>query len=249
MTIEKTQLAIDIGNTRQKAAVFSNDGDIINIVDEPSLSLETVADLLATYHVGSSIMASVGAGRPDLEELLGQRTRFVRFSHATPLPIGMKYETPETLGLDRIANAVAAHAQFPHNHVLSIQAGTCLVMDFVTADGAYLGGSISPGIEMRFKALNMLTERLPKVEKRIPENFIGKSTEESILSGVLFGISDEINCAIERYQRQYGEIKVILTGGNSNDVLNSINFTIFATSNFVLKGLHKILIFNEKSNI
>ena len=171
------------------------------------------------------------------------------FSHKTSLPICIKYKTPETLGLDRIANAVAANALFPNENVLSIQAGTCLVMDFVTKDAEYLGGSIAPDLEMRFSALHHFTKRLPLVKKQKINYFIGKTTEESIRSGVLNGIADEINGAIERYREQFGELKIILTGGNKNDLENSIKSTIFAAPNLVLNGLHKILTFNAKAHL
>ena len=249
MTAEKKYLAIDIGNTRQKAAVFTSNGDIITLINEPSLSLETTADLVSKYQIDSSILSNVGQQREDLSDHLSRHTNFVQFSHATPLPIKIEYETPDTLGLDRIANAVAAHAQFPDSAALSIQAGTCLVMDFITADGRYWGGSISPGLEMRFKALAQFTHQLPFVKTQIPSDFIGKSTESSISSGVFNGFIDEINGTISRYEERFGDIKIILTGGNREEVFNSIKFTIFATSNFVLQGLFKILIFNEQRKI
>ena len=242
-------IAIDIGNTLQKAAVFSANGEMLSLVAEPSLPTETVNSLLDEYSISHSILSSVGAERPDIQRLLSDRTHLTRFNHTTPLPIHIDYRTPETLGLDRLACAVAAHALFPTENVLAIQAGSCLVTDFVTADGHYLGGSISPGVDMRFAALHHFTERLPQI-KRQPVNLLtGQTTEESILSGVMNGITDEINGVIERYRQQYGSIKVVFTGGNKDDLQNSIKFTIFAASNIVLLGLYKILIFNAKGKI
>lgn len=239
-------LAVDIGNTLQKAALFSPDGTIIELKEEPNLPLETVADWVSTFDISAAIASSVGEKRDDITHFLSGATQLVQFSHSTPLPIQIDYKTPDTLGLDRIANAVAAHAQFPHNHTLSIQAGTCLVLDFVTRDGRYLGGSISPGLEMRLRALQHFTQRLPKVEKSAIDFYIGGTTEESILSGVINGLSDEINGAILRYSKDFNDLKVILTGGNQEDLQNSIKYSIFAASNFVLIGLYKILIHNVK---
>lgn len=239
-------LAVDIGNTLQKVAVFSTDGRIIELKEEPDLPLEIVADWVSTFNIRAAIVSNVGEKRDDITNYLSERTKLVQFTHNTPLPIQINYATPNTLGLDRIANAVAAHTQFPHNHTLSIQAGTCLVIDFVTRDGHYMGGSISPGLEMRLKALQHFTQRLPKVEKRPISHYIGQTTEESILTGVINGMSDEINGAIHRYSLDFHNLKIILTGGNKEDLRNSIKYNIFAASNFVLIGLYKILIHNVK---
>ena len=242
-------LAIDIGNTLQKAAVFSDDGEILTLVAEPELTTDTVNKLLDEYAISHSILSSVGVERTDIQQLLSDRTHLTRFDHTTPLPIRIDYRTPETLGLDRLACAVAAHALFPTENALAIQAGSCLVTDFVTADGRYLGGSISPGVDMRFAALHHFTQRLPQVERESIQFLTGQTTEESILSGVMNGIADEINGVIERYRQQYGSVKVVFTGGNKDDLQNSIKFTIFAASNIVLLGLYKILIFNAKGKI
>jgi type III pantothenate kinase len=242
-------IAIDIGNTLQKAAVFSDDGEMLTLIAEPELQPDMVTKLLNEYPVSHSIMSSVGAERPDLQQLLSERTQLTQFTHTTPLPIHIDYKTPETLGLDRIASTTAAHALFPNENVLVIQAGSCLVTDFVTADGHYLGGSISPGVDMRLAALHHFTKRLPQVERKNINILIGRTTEESILTGVMHGIADEINGVIERYRQQYGVSKIVFTGGNKDDLQNSIKFPIFAASNLVLLGLYKILIINAKSKI
>lgn len=242
-------LAIDIGNTRQKAAVFSSEGEQLAVVSEQLLPTATISQLIEQYKVTHSILSSVGVERTDIRQLLAERTLLTDFTHSTPLPTIIDYQTPQTLGLDRIASAVAAHSFFPHENVLAIQAGTCLVTDFVTADGHYLGGSISPGLDMRLAALHHFTQRLPKVERQPVSKLTGTTTEESILNGVTYGIVDEINGIIERYQQQYETIKVVFTGGNKDDLQNSIKFPIFAASNIVLYGLYKILIFNAKGKI
>ncbi len=242
-------IAIDIGNTLQKVAVFSDEGEMLTLVAEPDLQSDTIAKLLDEYPIHHSILSSVGVERSDIQELLSERTSLLRFTHATPLPICTDYQTPETLGLDRLACAVAAHSLFPTDNVLAIQAGSCLVTDFVTADGHYLGGSISPGVDMRLAALHHFTKRLPLVERTSVHSLTGKTTEESILTGVIHGMEDEINGVIERYRQHYGDLKIVFTGGNKDDLQNSIKFTIFAASNIVLLGLYKILIFNAKGKI
>ena len=242
-------LTIDIGNTLQKAAVFSEDGNSLYHIEKECLSKNDLAPLIEQYAIRHSIVSNVGEEAHELVSFLAKSTDLLVFSHNTPLPIRLRYETPETLGLDRIANAVAANALFPNENVLSIQAGTCLVMDFVTKEGDYLGGSIAPGLEMRFSALHHYTKRLPLVGKEGEHPLVGASTETSIRSGVVNGLCHEIDGAVGHYREQYGDLRIVLTGGNKNDLENSIKSTIFAAPNLVLYGLYKILIFNVKAHL
>lgn len=242
-------LTIDIGNTLQKAAVFSEEGKMLFFFEKEKLTKDDISPIFTEFSIEGSILSSVGETADDLKLFLKESSNLLVFDHTTPLPIAIRYGTPETLGLDRIANAVAANALFPNENVLSIQAGTCLVMDFVTKEAEYLGGSIAPGIEMRFAALHHFTKRLPLVSKEGAPPFIGTTTETSIRSGVIHGICNEIDGAVERYKTQFGEVKVILTGGNKNDLENSIKSTIFAAPNLVLYGLYKILTFNAEAHI
>ena len=175
---------------------------------------------------------------------LDERTRLQRFSASCLLPIHIQYATPKTLGTDRIANAVGANALYPNRNVLSIMAGTCLVADFVNDKGEYMGGSIAPGVRMRFQALSEFTARLPLVEPEIIDFLVGDNTENSILSGVMNGITQEIDGIIRQYSRHYNRLKVILSGGDAELLQNFIKKRIFAAQNPVLVGLHKILILN-----
>jgi type III pantothenate kinase len=155
------------------------------------------------------------------------------------------YQSAETLGLDRIANAVGAAALYPAQNVLSIQVGTCLVCDVVNEKGEYLGGSISPGIKMRFEALNYNTKKLPLLrEPYAPSYFLGTDTYSSIGSGVINGICFEIEGFIAHYQAHYAPLVVILTGGDALFLQNSIKNTIFAAPNVVLTGLNEIIKYN-----
>ena len=242
-------LTIDIGNTLQKTAVFAEDGNMLFYCEKERLSANDLAPLIEKYAIVHSVLSSVGEEATTLVSFLEKNTNLLVFNHKTPLPIHLRYETPETLGLDRIANAVAANALFPNENVLSIQAGTCLVMDFVTKEGEYLGGSIAPGLEMRFSALSHYTKRLPLVGKEGDRPLVGASTETSIRSGVVNGLCHEIDGAVGRYREQYGDLRIVLTGGNKNDLENSIKSTIFAAPNLVLYGLYKILIFNVEARL
>ena len=242
-------LTIDIGNTLQKAAVFSEDGKMLFYNEKERLTESDLRPLLEKHIIKHSILSSVGEEAGELFSFLEKETKLLVFNHHTPLPIRLCYETPETLGLDRIANAVAAHALFPNENVLSIQAGTCLVMDFVTKEGLYLGGSIAPGLDMRFTALHHYTKRLPLIGKEGDRPLVGASTGTSIRSGVVNGLCHEIDGTVEDYRERYGELRIILTGGNKNDLENSIKNTIFAAPILVLYGLYKILIFNVEAHL
>ena len=133
-----------------------------------------------------------------------------------------------------------------NNNVLIIDAGTCITFDFVTKDNDYLGGAISPGIRLRYKALNNLTANLPLLETTQPLTIIGNSTETAIHSGIVFGIINEIDGTIDYYKQKYPDLTVILTGGDTNFLSNQLKNSIFANSNFLLEGLNFILDYNSK---
>lgn len=240
-------LIIDIGNSLHKWAVFSPEGNVLESQRLQNLTVETVRQILNRYTISHSICSAVGHFDESIVALLQTHTHYVRFSCDTHLPIELCYETPHTLGLDRIANAVGASTLFPQQNVLSIQVGTCLVFDLVNSKGQYLGGSISPGLEMRFKALHHFTEKLPYVKKREIDFFIGNSTQHSIESGVIHGMIDEINGAVNRYDTVLNDLKIILTGGDAEFFHNSIKSAIFAPQNLVLLGLYKILLLNAEN--
>jgi type III pantothenate kinase len=237
-------IVIDIGNTLRKIAVFSENGVIIRLFSEKQLTIPFFERLLKDYSIQRAIVSSVGAGDEDALDWLDAHTRLVRFAHTCQLPITLKYATPETLGTDRLANAVGANALHPGENVLSIMAGTCLVADFVNADGEYLGGSIAPGLRMRFQALEHFTARLPLIEPEESAPLIGNTTKTSILSGVINGMAAEIDGLIDRYQEQYSNVKVLFSGGDSEQLLNSVKKRIFAAQNPILLGLYKILVLN-----
>ena len=163
-------LVVDIGNTLQKVAVFSEKGVLLSLYSEKKLSISFLETLFRQYSIGRAIVSSVREEDNPALRWLEEKTQLFRFSAACRLPIRIQYATPETLGTDRIANAVGANALYPNRNVLSLMAGTCLVADFVNEKGEYLGGSIAPGVRMRFQALSKFTARLPKVE---PQNIDG----------------------------------------------------------------------------
>ena len=180
-----------------------------------------------------------------LEYLNGDFTQFIELDHLTPLPIANLYETPETLGKDRIAVAVGANELFPNQNVLVIDAGTAITYDFVSAENQYLGGNISPGLQMRFKALNQFTDKLPLVDSSAYFSEIGKNTKEAIRGGVQNGILFEIEKTIEIFAEKYEDLQVILTGGDSAFLSQMLNADVLVHLNLTLIGLNRILEFNS----
>lgn len=237
-------LIIDIGNTLQKCAIFdSSDNELLyNAVEV--ISINYLTQLFQKFKIEHAILSSVGNTDIDLISFLKEKTNCIIFDHHTKIPITINYDTFESLGLDRIANVVGAASFFPGEDCLSIQAGTCIVYDFIDKEGVFQGGAISPGINMRFKALHEQTKNLPLLEKENVNYFIGKNTQQSIESGVINGVIFEIMGQIETYKLQFNPLKVVITGGDMFFLQNSIKNQIFATPNLVLIGLNKILKLN-----
>ena len=237
-------LVIDIGNTLQKCALFDSNDQIGFFEAVETISIPYLIDLFQKYKIQNAIYSSVGKIDQEIINFLNNKTHFVILNQNLPLPITIDYSNSATLGLDRIANGVGAASLFPNQNCLSIQVGTCIVYDFVNKNGIYQGGAISPGIDMRFKALQMQTQNLPLIEKEHIDILIGKDTQQSIKSGVINGVIFEIDGQIEAYHRNFEDLKVVLTGGDMFFLKNSIKNQIFAIPNLVLFGLNKILKLN-----
>ena len=167
------------------------------------------------------------------------------FTHEMPIPIENLYETPHTLGVDRLAAVIEAHSAQPGHPKLVIDAGTCITIDFIDEHGRYKGGNISPGIDMRLDALHTYTSKLPKIEREGEILALGKNTETAIRSGVLRGIEHEINGYIQQFLKIYPSLLVFLTGRIEISFETKLKSVIFADSFLVLKGLNRILEYNE----
>lgn len=238
-------LIIDIGNTTSKVAVFDHQNIVFHDVykDIETASLEKITK---EFSIESSILSNVRNNSLELEDYLSKKTNLVEFNSKTKIPINIAYKTPETLGKDRIALAVAASKSYPQKNTLIIDIGTCITYDFVDKTATYYGGSISPGIELRAKALNLFTGKLPLVDFKTKNkiDFIGNSTENSIKSGIFYGIQFEILKTIEEYQNNSDDLNTIITGGNFQVFDLESKNRIFADKFFLLKGLNEILKFN-----
>ncbi|MDR1345857.1 MAG: type III pantothenate kinase [Bacteroidales bacterium] len=239
-------LIIDVGNNRQKVAVFDAAGEMVAMQIYKSLNMEDIIDIFYVYNIRRSILSSVIGCNVELERFLQLSSEYHRFTHNSKLPVQLCYATPQTLGLDRIACAVAAHQLYDHHSSLIVQAGTCLVFDFIDSDGNYYGGSISPGLNMRLAALHQHTANLPLIPLEKIDYFLGRTTQQSIKSGVINGTIYEIEGFIKNYQSRYNGLKVLITGGDGEFLQKSVKDSIFVGSNFVLKGLHKILQLNAE---
>jgi len=169
---------------------------------------------------------------------------FIQLNASVPLPIKNEYESKETLGLDRIANVAGVRYFFQNKNVLVFDVGTAMTIDFITKNNEYLGGNISPGLEMRFKALHNFTHALPLLEQSESYEFFGKNTQEAIISGVQQGIIYEIEGYIRSFHNKYSQIQNIITGGNADFFEKKLNYPIFAVKNLSLFGLNRILQYN-----
>ena len=240
-------LVIDVGNTLVKIAVFDR-GQIISIDSYNDINEDVVNDLLNKFHdIKACIVGSVRDLSIDLKSTLPEKIRCLFLGPETPLPIKHEYTSIETLGADRIAAVVATNKAYPGKNLLVIEAGTCITYDFIDAKGIYYGGSISPGIGLRFAALHNFTDKLPLIEPVKDPALIGNSTESSIQSGVINGIKAELLGIISGYENNYKNLTVIISGGNLDYFDKNLKNNIFAVPNIVLTGLNTILEFNDKN--
>ncbi|MFY0605681.1 MAG: type III pantothenate kinase [Cyclobacteriaceae bacterium] len=242
MEKDRSNVIVDIGNSRIKVAIFQ--GEHL----QNKWTVESISEIssLALSHSASWIVSSVRKNQAEINDFLEDRN-YLFLTHQTPLPISLDYKTPETLGVDRIAAAVAGNQLHPHGCVV-IDAGTCLTIEHVDAQGVYRGGVISPGLIMRMKAMHTFTDGLPDISENwqnIPLNEMGKSTYGCLMKGAFEGIIHELNGYIEVLKKDNPRLGVILTGGDAKYFETKLKAPIFADLNLVLKGLNTILNYNK----
>ena len=238
-------LIIDIGNTAAKVALFDG-GEMVEVLTESNQSLDCLEALCAKYPVEQGIVATViDLSERVLAALVALPFPLLWLDSKTPLPVTNLYETPETLGYDRMAAVVGANEQYPRRDILVIDAGTCITYEFIDSKGQYHGGNISPGMQMRFKALHQFTGRLPLVDTNGRKLPMGRDTETAIRAGVMKGMEYEISGYIESMKHKYPELLVFLTGGDDFSFDSSVKSIIFADRFLVLKGLNRILNYNN----
>lgn len=239
-------LVIDIGNTATKLAVFQGQTLVFDEVVEKASLIQQVKETFGRYpNIGQAIVSSVGDFDEKERAALSIFCTVHFLDHNLPTPFKNSYATPQSLGVDRIALAAAAFYQNPHGNTLVIDAGTCITYDMVNDYDEYLGGAISPGVQMRYKAMHEQTTQLPLLTKEVPTDLIGNSTETSMHSGVVHGVCAEIDGLIDQYKSRFRHLTVILTGGDSQFLSKRLKNTIFADSKFLLRGLNCLLEYNK----
>ncbi len=238
-------LIIDVGNTYVKLAVFACNDLLMNQSVTHENAPKITKKIIKDYpKLKKAIISSVGKEDKELLKILGKTLELLKLTSRTKLPFKNKYQTPKTLGVDRIALVSASVEKLPKSNVLIIDAGTCITYDFINDKNHYLGGAISPGIRLRYHTLNNLTANLPLLKAEYPDDLIGKSTDQSIHSGVVNGVLKEMDGVIDEYLKKYQDLTVILTGGDADFLSKRLKNSIFANSNFLLKGLNFILEYN-----
>ncbi len=258
-TVSGMHLVLDLGNTRDKWAVFEGERPLAHGIGGPNAAASTSAfrldasdlrQILKTHKPTAAIWSATGAPRPELEQVLQtglSPEAVLALDHHTALPFRMAYQTPETLGRDRIAAVAGARAHVPDGPVLVVDAGTCITTDLLDADNVYRGGSIAPGIRMRLQAMHTMTARLPLVdwqpETGVPDP-IGGSTKAAMINGAWWAAAMELEGWIARLGEAHSGLKVLLTGGDGPALAAIAKKAIFAVPLLPLEGLNKILSHN-----
>lgn len=242
-------LCIDQGNSRTKIAVFAEDGKMVNNFIYKNFSAQDVEKLFDLYPVENSIISSVVNVDAAVINVLNRRSKhFILFDYTTPVPITNTYDSPRTLGQDRLAAAVGANYLQPNKNLLIIDAGSAITYDVVSARNEFLGGNIAPGMSMRFKALKNQTKKLPLVEidekQIIP--LLGKNTHDAILAGVVRGIRFEIEGYMRALKHESEGFMTFLTGGSAAYIMANLREPVELERHLVLIGLNRILMYNMK---
>ena len=235
-------LVIDIGNTNTKIAVFEQD-ELVEVGHHQNQDIQ-LQHILSKYTISKTIISSVKKGFAAWETVLNEKVKVIYFNTAMLTGIKNHYLTPNTLGPDRLAGVIGAAHTYPGQDSLVVDGGTCITYDFVDSELNYYGGSISPGLKMRYKALNYYTAVLPVVnEDSSFDKISGDNTQSAITSGVQNGIKYELEGFIKSYIQDKNQLNIILTGGDSIFFDSLLKNSIFAPyiktePYLVLKGLN-----------
>ncbi len=240
-------LAIDVGNTQIKLAVFEHHTLIYKeIISYKDWQIAVKNNLKKFSKIENIVVASVGKLSKDDFLDLNSNAKIYLITKESKFPFQNLYTTPNTLGIDRMVLAAGAVLQFPNKKRLVIDAGTCITYDFIDENDNYLGGAISPGIRLRYESLHNYTAKLPLLTKENPDNIIGNSTNQSIHSGVVNGVAMEIDGFINYNFGENDNFIIILTGGDAEFLADRLKNTIFANSNFLLESLNQTFQYNHK---
>lgn len=242
-------LAVDVGNTRIKAAVFERNTLLESFVFNKTTLEISIQNIVLKYKcIKNLVIASVSDVEKKAFNCFFEVMQIHFVSHKDPFPFVNGYETPETLGIDRLVLAAGATLQYPNKNRLVIDAGTCVTYDFIDEQNKYSGGAISLGLQSRYDALHHFTANLPLLKLEPSSVLVGKSTAESIHSGVANGLVYEIDGFIQEYKNKYSNFIIILTGGDADFLAKRLKNTIFANSNFLLESLNQTYQYKIKND-
>ena len=232
-------LCFDLGNTRLKVACFQ-DAKLAEVIILENDSIEVFESVVSKFNPQKTILSSVINHNPEIESLLAAKTKFHKLNYLSKLPFTTPVGKPETIGADRLALSAAAVYFYPKQHNLVIGMGSCVTYNFINKNHEFLGGGISPGMEMRMKALNQYTAKLPIVKPDGNVPLIGYDTASNILSGVVMGMANEIDGFIDAYKKRFGNFNAHLTGGDLVYLAPHLKNQIFADPELIFKGLYAI---------
>jgi len=234
-------LTVDWGNTRVKAGIFNSTGFLLQTFNfSHDEAVKNIAEIIEKENITQSLLSSVAQVPHVLIDFYINEPGFEILTLETPLPIINAYQTPESLGMDRLAAAVAAYKAHPDVDNLVISAGTAIVFNFITKSGIFRGGSIAPGVKMRLHAMHQYTENLPLVDNKGMTTLVGYDTESSMRTGAIIGAAAEIEGMIKYYKLQFPEINITITGGDASLLGLKFKNKIFADEHITLKGLYQI---------
>jgi type III pantothenate kinase len=232
-------LCLDFGNTRLKVALFEN-GELKEITILDDSPVDQLKSIIEKEGPQSSILSSVINHDVQIEDLLQSKTKFHKLNNKSKLPFTIPIGKPETVGTDRLAIAAASVYLFPQKNTLAIGLGSCITYNFINQSHELIGGSISPGMEMRFKAMHHFTARLPLVEPDWNVPLIGYDTRTNLQTGVVMGIAKEIDGMVDAYNEKFGNFNAVLTGGDIAIFEPHLKNKIFADPELIFKGLYAI---------
>ena len=244
MRKEPVTLCFDFGNTRLKCAVFSGNilQEVFSLENDKD---ETIKNIIGRLNPQKTILSSVIEHNANLVKILSEATTFHNLTSNTKLPFTTPVGKPETIGADRLALAAAAVYFYPGKNSLVIGLGSCITYNFINKYNQFIGGSISPGMEIRFKSLHAFTAKLPLIKAQVDFPLIGYDTKTNILSGVILGMAKEIDGIINAYAEKFNNFNVLLTGGDAAYFVRHIKSKIFADPELIFKGLYAISEYND----
>jgi type III pantothenate kinase len=239
-------LIIDAGNTKIKLAIFRKKTLVHDEAVDQNAFLDAVKNIFKRYpNINRAIVSNVGILAEGQIKVISVFCKVHSLSSQSKIPYKNSYTSPQTLGVDRMALVTAAYYRAPHSNTLVIDAGSCITYDIINDFDEYLGGAISPGIQMRYTAMHEHTANLPNLQKKEVLDYIGNSTENCMHSGVVNGVTNEIDGVINQYKSRFKDLTVILTGGDAQFLSKRLKNTIFADSKFLMKGLNYLLEYNK----